>query len=226
MTELYDYSSYRNIHAGRRCFIIGTGPSLLSIDMAYLSRLEGEITFGVNYLLKIPGFPFLPTYSSATEYDHLTDIETCIYRAEKRLQSKTNRWMSNPEPISGRASGDWKWVYRDHDLKMWEGEFRGFELYPTELPFERVAWGRCATLNLPVQLACWMGFSEVYLLGCETTETGYAYDREVDRNDNVALARQSAGVAAEVMRGWGRRLVDLTEGGTLPITRMRLEEVL
>lgn len=38
-------SDFRNIHAGRRCFVVGNGPSLNRIDM---SLLRSEITFGSN----------------------------------------------------------------------------------------------------------------------------------------------------------------------------------
>ena len=43
-------NSFRNLYRGRRCFIIGNGPSLKKMD---LSPLKDEITFGLNrfYLL-------------------------------------------------------------------------------------------------------------------------------------------------------------------------------
>ena len=52
--------SLRNAYAGRRAFIIGNGPSLRCLD---LSRLAGEVTFGVNgifYLFDELGFK--PTF--------------------------------------------------------------------------------------------------------------------------------------------------------------------
>ncbi len=52
--------AYRASQTGKRCFIIGNGPSLKKMD---LSRLKGEYTFGLNrvYLL-FPELGFTTTY--------------------------------------------------------------------------------------------------------------------------------------------------------------------
>jgi len=50
--------AFHNRHTGRRCFVVGNGPSLGQLDMA---RLQGEITLGANRcFLGYPtwGFPF------------------------------------------------------------------------------------------------------------------------------------------------------------------------
>jgi hypothetical protein len=54
----------KDVHKGRRAFIIGNGPSLKQMD---LSRLQNEITFGLNriYLL-FPELGFHTTYFAAT----------------------------------------------------------------------------------------------------------------------------------------------------------------
>jgi len=57
--------SYRDKYAGKRCFIIGNGPSLINTDM---NKLKGEFTFGMNRIfLMFPelGFKtsFLVTYT-------------------------------------------------------------------------------------------------------------------------------------------------------------------
>lgn len=51
---------FRDLHRGERCFILGNGPSLASMD---LSPLRKEITFGLNriYLL-FDRLGFLPSY--------------------------------------------------------------------------------------------------------------------------------------------------------------------
>ena len=51
---------YHNKHRGRRCFLIGNGPSLKQTDM---SRLKGEFTFGTNRIyLMFPELGFPTTY--------------------------------------------------------------------------------------------------------------------------------------------------------------------
>lgn len=53
-------TSFRNLHAGQRCIVMGNGPSLGKMD---LTCLRGEVTFGTNriYLL-YDKLPFVPTY--------------------------------------------------------------------------------------------------------------------------------------------------------------------
>jgi Protein of unknown function DUF115 len=52
---------FRDLHQGKRCFVIGNGPSLQRQD---LSRLRGEVTFGTNafYLHPFVKEQQLPTY--------------------------------------------------------------------------------------------------------------------------------------------------------------------
>jgi len=55
-----DLEKLRNKHSGERCFIIGNGPSLNKLD---LTKLKNEITFGVNAIyLNYEKMQFHPTY--------------------------------------------------------------------------------------------------------------------------------------------------------------------
>ena len=50
----------KDIHRGRRAFIIGNGPSLKQTD---LSKLKGEITFAMNrFYLAFPDLGFTTSY--------------------------------------------------------------------------------------------------------------------------------------------------------------------
>jgi len=55
-----ELNKFKDRHAGKRCYILGNGPSLRHQD---LSVLSGEITFGVNGIFLLQGeLGFLPTY--------------------------------------------------------------------------------------------------------------------------------------------------------------------
>ena len=55
-------SKLRNIHAGKRCFIIGNGPSLRKEDLQKLYQ-RGEYTFACNSLINLfEELQFFPTY--------------------------------------------------------------------------------------------------------------------------------------------------------------------
>lgn len=58
---------FKNIHAGERCFIVATGPSLTYED---LDKIKNEITFGVNSIcLSYDKTDFRPTYFGVVDYD-------------------------------------------------------------------------------------------------------------------------------------------------------------
>ena len=58
--SVHRLAAYKDLHHGKRCFIIGNGPSLRELD---LSKLRHEFTFGMNriYLL-FPELGFNSTY--------------------------------------------------------------------------------------------------------------------------------------------------------------------
>ena len=61
----------RNIHAGRRAFVLGTGPSLRNED---LRRLKGEIVFGCNGLYKAYAeLGWMPMYHTVIDRTQLED---------------------------------------------------------------------------------------------------------------------------------------------------------
>ena len=53
--------SFKDLHKGERCFLVGNGPSLSALD---LTKLEGELAFTVNrgYLAEKFGLPTTPYY--------------------------------------------------------------------------------------------------------------------------------------------------------------------
>ena len=58
--EMSKNRSLKNIHSGKRCFIIGNGPSLKHYD---LSKLTNEFVFTVNYMMRSVYFETLrPNY--------------------------------------------------------------------------------------------------------------------------------------------------------------------
>ena len=61
-----EIKSYKNIHKGQRCFIIGTGPSLTADD---LNKLKNEVTFGSNRIFEIfSQTDWRPTYYMNQDY--------------------------------------------------------------------------------------------------------------------------------------------------------------
>lgn len=208
-----------NLYKGERCFIFGTGPSLLSEDSRLLEKLSSEVTIGCNYLLKIPWFPFVPTFYTAGEIDNLPAIESTIQSAEDRLRTITYRWFVSF--ICPTEFPNWSWIYRDPATNMQQGDFQGLKR-----PLEHVVSQTGGHLLAgPVPLACWLGFDTIYLLGCDNSRRGYAYAEDAPRLDRPDSVHRAMLTAKENIEAVGRKIVDLTTGGCLPLERKKLKEV-
>jgi len=209
----------KGIHKGQRCFLIGTGPSLNRIDRKLIMELAHEHTFGVNYLVSLDWWPFMPTYIAAAELDHLERIQHHVEAAESRFRLTASLWFSNH--YCPTEFPRWNWLYRDHWARMQDGAFNGFG---EELDW--VAEGECSTFDCALPLACWMGFNQVYLVGCDNTRTGYAYDLTAPRADRPDSVIRAALVARAKMEEQFVLLGDCCREGSLPLPKHPLKELL
>jgi len=141
-------ATYRDVHAGERCFILGNGPSLRNTD---LSRLRNEFTFGLNriYLL----FPELGFPTSCLVSVNDLVLEQCA--AEMRA-------LELPRFVTWRAR---RWFRGDPGTMFLDTDFTGPE------DFSGRATGRLfegfTVTYVALQLAFFMGFRDVILVGVD-----------------------------------------------------------
>ena len=137
---------YKNKHAGKRCFIVANGPSLKNVNF---DKLKDEITIGMNriYLMeKINGF--VPTYL------------VCIDKKSQSLQFTSD--YDNLE-----LTTFYNWDLRNIFKKKNKHIFLKEKLNPKfskNLAQEPCGSGKSVTYAC-IQLAYFMGFDEVYLIG-------------------------------------------------------------
>lgn len=143
--------SYRNRHKGKRCFIIGNGPSLNLIDM---SKLKNEYTFGVNAIyLNYGKMGFYPTYYVVED----------IFVAEDRHDEINNYHHSD------KFFGNYlKYCLAADDRTTWMNvvlnmRYKDFPRFSTDASRRMYVGGTVSFLCM--QLAYYMGFKEVYLVG-------------------------------------------------------------
>ena len=138
----------RDIHRGRRCFIIGNGPSLSRMD---LSPLQGEITFGMNriYLL-FPALGFATTYFLAV---NTLVIEQCA--AEIRA-------LDLPKFITWRGR---RWLKDDSQVLFIDTDYTDPATFSRSVT-RRIFEGSTVTY-IALQLAYHMGIEEVILIGVD-----------------------------------------------------------
>lgn len=224
MTHLSTLASYRNVHAGARCFVVGSAPSLARLD---LSRLEGELAFTVNRAYRAAGLG-LPV----TPYYVVSDPRTYrLYWQEIRLAPVGRRFYRADvcDAPEYRDAPDREDAVRFpfHDAPtMDEGSF-------AEDATQGTYWGFTVVLDA-VQLAFHMGCSPVYILGCDLDyhqDQTHVYGTgvvEEQSRDLMPIPRVLAAmaVAARAFSRHGRLLANGGSGGRLDtIPRVRFDSL-
>ncbi len=144
LTQLHNF---QNRHLGQRCFIIGNGPSLKQMD---LSPLQHEITFGLNriYLL-FPQIGFSTTF---------------LVAINKFVMEQFGSELVNVPSIKFM-----NWYYRTSmpvkkdTIFVRPGQKPRFSMNPVSQP----VWEGATVTYVAMQLAYFMGFSKVILVGVD-----------------------------------------------------------
>ena len=138
----------RNLHKGQRCFIIGNGPSLKSME---LSPLRKEITFGLNRIYLIfPKNEFQTTYYVAV---NTLVIEQCADEIQK---------LNMPKFVSWHAR---KYLGFDSSFYYIRDPYNGTEGFALD-PTWRLWEGSTVTF-VAMQLGFFMGFDQIILIGID-----------------------------------------------------------
>ncbi|MEU6229242.1 hypothetical protein [Streptomyces sp. NPDC047042] len=193
----------RGRHRGERCFILGNGPSLLSED---LSLVAGERVFTVNNLLASEVGAPSPHYhvisdrrffsmdserpSDRAMTDRLVSITCGGAEAGAQLPT-TFAPSSEMGRLESFAAG------RAHDVRYFCNPYYFSDYYHVSADLTRVIPRFSSVIQHAIVIAVYLGFKEIYLLGCDTTNivanvqtaleesvaTSYAYEvsTEVDR---------------------------------------------
>jgi len=143
----------QNAYKGERCFLIGTGSSLLfERDLA---RTEPEFTMTCNGLFKWDGMPFQPRVHTMIDHpafplwqDDIESLDTF------RVAGLRQGWPTD--------TPKWQRVLQRRDKALADGNWGGYD--------EEFTWcaGRANVMwTLLAQLAYWWGFSPVYVLGMD-----------------------------------------------------------
>ena len=209
---------FQNRHAGQRCFLIGNGPSLRNTDM---SLLRNEVTFGMNRIyLAFDDIGFETSYYVAVNELVMEQFAQDIYR------------LSMPKFLywPGR-----KWIPMDeHTMFVRFGA-------PQTLfePDIRRRLGPGATVTyIAMQIAYFMGFSEVILIGVDHSfqTKGDPHQQVISQGDDpnhfdpryfgkgikwqlpdLETSEAAYRVAKERFEAAGREIVDATVGGNLEV---------
>ena len=225
-TAIERLASLKDIHAGKRAFIIGNGPSLKQTD---LSRLKGELTFGMNRIyLMFPELGFSTTYLSVVNdlVIEQTAADLAALEIPKFLTWRSRRFF-DPEQFAGdKYSNLPTFLYSTYDLPGFAQDVRW-----------RV-WEGATVTYVTMQLAFHMGFQEVILIGVDHnyTTTGKPNTTITSQGDDpnhfssqyfgkgfrwqlpdLETSEIAYRMARKAYEKAGRRILDATVGGKLTI---------
>ena len=218
-TSMRRLPTYRDKHKGKRCFIIGNGPSLKNTD---LSLLKDEYTFGLNRIyMNFDKMGFETTYHVVV--NELV-VEQCAREIAALKMPKFIGWhcrnlvdFTDNMQFLWTRSGLRSWFFTDLTEGCWEGS---------------------TVTMVAIQLAYYMGFSEVVLIGVDHSYKfeGNPHAAVVSQGDDpnhfdpnyfgkgfkwhlpdLEGSELSYRVAKHVFETSGRRIIDATVGGKLQV---------
>jgi len=173
--EMKNLKQFKNKFKGKRCFIIGNGPSLNKCD---LSLLKDEYTFAVNGIFyKTEEMGFTPTFYMV-EDGHVVDDNL-----EKINDYDKPKYKFFPSLYKEKINKTDKTYFFSADLGFYRGDHYSFEIPRFSRDFSQIAFCGQSVTYLNMQLAFYMGFSEVYLIGMDFS---YAI-RESDEKRGATL---------------------------------------
>ncbi|MEH7495479.1 6-hydroxymethylpterin diphosphokinase MptE-like protein [Neobacillus niacini] len=143
----------RNKHKGKRCFIIGNGPSLTVED---LDKLKSDFTFAFNRIYYIfDKTDWRPTYYCSE------DDKTII----KSIEEINNLKLENKFfPIN--FPSDYKIYFKNANYYIFKFGKWNVEPKFSEDLVKGVYWGNTVVYTA-IQMAVYMGIKEIYLLGID-----------------------------------------------------------
>jgi hypothetical protein len=225
-TAIQRLAELRDIHKGKRAFIIGNGPSLKQTD---LGKLKNEITFGMNRIyLMFPELGFKTSYLSVVNdlVIEQTASDLAALQIPKFITWRSRRFFDPAQFGGAQADRLPTFLYSTYDSPRFSTDVRG-----------RI-WEGATVTYVTMQLAFHMGFDEVIILGVDhnytttgkpnTTITsqgddpnhfsgqyfGKGFRWQLPDLETSEIAYRMARTAYEKA---GRRILDATVGGKLTI---------
>jgi len=191
--------SWKDTNKGKRCFVVGNGPSLLRQD---LSRLKDEVVIGCNAAYKIAPIDYL----CVADMHRATALKAEIHRLSEA--------DPNVRMLFGNRCLD---APRQHPRV-------DTPLYPhldsragyIDLGKGTVSNGHTIVLDLGIPLAEYIGSKEIFLLGCDCTSNVRFYEVLKEKGANPWPFIFRAYIkAVHVLAARGVRLYNATCGGKL-----------
>lgn len=149
--------SYRGKHQGERCFLIGNGPSLTPED---LERIKNEKSFACNIIYRM-----FPKVSWRPTYYFISDV-VAVYAVlkDQKLAEVTKQPLFVNSDAYKKIKDDFVDAISVHCVNQ-----RAYKVSSNILAYYIPA--QATVMTFMIEMAIYMGFKEIYLLGVDCTNT-------------------------------------------------------
>lgn len=222
---------YKNIHKGKRCFIVATGPSLTLEDLNML-KANNEITFGVNSCIRaFDKTSWRPTYYCVTDPNAVKLLKE-DYKKNKLgtvfYQAYIGGSSFYADNLVALVLHKLIHVYRQTAYyKRTKKEISLFR-QRTSLNAAKIIYDGSTVVFTVIQLALYMGFKEIYLLGtdCNYASLGNCHSKIASYSSDDP--RPAKGADARIISGYrdikefldrrgGCNIYNASRGGNLEV---------
>lgn len=177
--------SYLDFHKNDRCFILGTGPTLGDLTANQIKLLKNEKTFALNSLYKSKiGQEIYPNYYALVDNNYWEDA---FYK--QSLLDIVDKYKEHPPVFITDI--------RAHDIfngmkNIKEVIYLHAKKYPIDsidFQLHKNTYGLMNVVSVCIATAIYMGFKEIYLLGCDYNAfcnfgRGHCYDDKDELSEN------------------------------------------
>ena len=158
--------SFAGTHGGERCFIVCTGPSLTLEDV---EKLKGEYTFGLNSITKLfPRTDWRPSFYVVEDLAAYISLENELLASRLEYCFTSDLLIKKLNPKVDFIA--YPFDRRNHPLVVYHQSTK------PDLEFSGNAYsivnGAYTVAFSALQLAVYMGFKEIYFIGCDCNYNG------------------------------------------------------
>lgn len=214
--------AFEGKHEGERCFIVCTGPSLTLEDV---EKLKGEHTFALNSITKIfPQTDWRPTYYVIEDVAAYQGLEGDLLAAKLKQCFSSDLMIDMLKPKVDFIAYPFDCL--NHSTMRYNPSMK------PQMAFSgnayEIVYGAFTVTCSAMQLAIYMGFKDIYLIGCDCDYSGekghfidfivsHAKNGErpvIDEEQKMILTYETA---KEYADAHGIRIRNATRGGKLEV---------
>ena len=197
-------AKYKDIHKGKRCFILANGPSVNKLDF---SLLKDEVTFTVNQIVRNPQFERLNANYHMWADRIFFEIEDGNQEDMEMLQVIKNVSKKAPNveifyEVTAKSMIDKYHLDECSNVAYFQSiALNAGIMEKTFIDFTHCLPNYPTVIDYAICLAVYMGFNRIYLLGCDCTGfINVAQNKMAEAKNNLYAFEMSENAAKRMER--------------------------